>query len=41
MEVNPYAAPQSRVDDVAFDGFELEPRRCLHDVFAGSIVIDG
>jgi hypothetical protein len=23
MEVNPYAAPQSRVDDVAFDGFDL------------------
>jgi hypothetical protein len=40
MEVNPYAAPQSRVDDAAFDGFYLEAHRCLHRVSTDSSVID-
>lgn len=37
MEVNPYAAPLSRINDVAFDGLGLEARGFPHDE---SIVID-
>jgi hypothetical protein len=29
MEVNPYAAPQSRVDDVVPDGLDLEVHKAL------------
>ena len=40
MEVNPYAAPQSRVDDVAFDGLDLEARKASRGKRLGAALLD-
>lgn len=40
MEVNPYAAPQSRVDDVAFDEHDLEARKASRGRRLGAALLD-
>lgn len=40
MEVNPYAAPQSRVDDVAYDGLDLEARKASRGKRLGAALLD-
>ena len=40
MEVNPYAAPQSRVDDVAFEELDLEARKASRGRRLGAALLD-